>query len=228
MTSRAGTFKFLLDEQVSSLAPVRARPLGQALAGMARVLYELVAGAPAVAGEESASGTNPQGLIGVDLSGPPWGPAIRHPIATMSGLASTANVVQPTSARLNPKNVAGVAFIATLLRWRFWSRPYEYRMGIVSPYSRALIVLRAHKVGVTNASVTVRWRNTEVNDLWSSTTISVTSTSETTFTFSPSDFMPLRAGGGINLVDFNFEVTTSGAEAVIDSISLYQAKKLEH
>jgi hypothetical protein len=226
VTSKIGLFKFLEDAQASSLAAARAHPLAQALGGMARVLYELVAGVSGVDGEPPASGTNPQGLIGVDLSGPPWGPAIRHPIAAFAGLASTANVIQP-SARLNPKNVAGVPFLAGTGPWRVRNRPFDLIGGnVVEPYSRALIVVRAHKVGVTNASVTVRWRNRGKGEAWTSTTISVTSTSETNFAFASTSFIALS--GGDNVVEFLFEVTTSGAEIVVDSILLFQAVKLQH
>jgi hypothetical protein len=226
VTSKIGLFKFLEDTQASSLAAARAHPLAQALGGMARVLYELVAGVSGVDGEPPASGTNPQGLIGVDLSGPPWGPAIRHPIAAFAGLAATSNVVQP-SPRLNPKNVAGGASLAGTGPWRVHNRPFDVIGGnVVEPYSRALIVVRAHKVGATNATVSVRWRNRTKSEPWSSGTISVTSTSETNFAFASTNFIAL--GSGDNVVEFLFEVTTSGAEIVVDSILLFQAVKLQH
>lgn len=220
MVSRVGEMLFLLDEQARSLVAARASPMARAMAGMTRFLLELAAGESAVPGEAPQAGTNPQGLVGADLSGPPWGPALRHPIASWSGQAADGDVIEPTESRLV------IVDFARMAPWPIWNRFHEVIDGVAVPYSRGLVVLRAHKVGATSSDVDVAVRNLMVDEEFNTTTISVTSTSEATFNLGTSFFVPLLPG--TNVVEFVFNAETDTAEIHIDSIDIYQGAKLEH
>ena len=229
MVTRVGDLIPLEDARARSLVAGRSNPIARSLAGACRVLYELIAGQSAVAGEEAVAGTNPQGGIGVDLSGPPWGPALLHPIGVWAGLADDADVIQPSPVL----NVVGLPStgglgVATTGPWRIKNRPHDAIDGVVAPYSRGLVTLRAHKANATNGTVVVRARNISLGEdmAAASTSISVTSTSETTFNLGTSFFVPLRSGW--NDIQFEFFTSSSGASIIIDSLCVYQGAKLNH
>lgn len=127
----------LIDERVQNGAQADAE-LAQVLAGRARWLYEMATGGPAVSGEPSSVPVNPQGTIGHDHSGPPYGSAMRHRLVGFDG-DDLAND-DWTTAALNYELSATEA-IALEFRGRVWIRPHVVFDG--APYSVGVVVVRA-------------------------------------------------------------------------------------
>lgn len=107
------------------------------LAGKSRYLYELVAG-EALDSAEAPVAVNPQRLVGVDMSGPPWGSALFHPIATWGGIASGA--ASSWTKVQHDQSLAGAGSSRT---WEadVWVKAHaRYRFA---PYSRGAVFFRA-------------------------------------------------------------------------------------
>lgn len=141
-----------------SRAPAYAET-ARSLAGRAAELYELASGVSSAAGEPPITPLNPQGRIGWDLSGPPWGSALRHNVAWFSGRSATANLIQPdydsTPGAFYNKNKPA---IITLV---FWNRPHEsLSPWAVAPHARLYWVLRTVRVtGADTPTATARTWN---------------------------------------------------------------------
>lgn len=141
------------DTAFRATAPALAET-ARSLAGRAHELYELATGSPIVAGEPAITRPNPQGLIGWDLSGPPWGSALTHPVVWFTGRSSDANLIQPDSDagdryRYTGSNSVSVSF-------RVWCRPFEQlKPEAVAPLSRLCWILRSYRVsGATTVTAT--------------------------------------------------------------------------
>lgn len=138
----------LTDAECRSMAPARARRLATSIAGRARALYELALGAPAF-DDGGATPLNPQGSLGVDRSGPPWGDAHLHPVwvygATLQGVYPGIRAIEVDG---------GIGHIVRL-RARWWCRPFQMAPGV--PYSRAYLRgMISRKGGSGTATATVR------------------------------------------------------------------------
>lgn len=228
---KIGGLEWLRDAAARSLVDARAAPLVRGMAGMTRFLHELVAGKSVVDGEPPVVGTGPSGEVGVDLSGPPWGPALLHSIASWSGIAADVDVIEPST----PWEITNVSGLPTFRRtgpWPIWVRPFEFVDGVDVPYSRGLLSIRAHNTGVST-SLIVRARSLTLGESYAAvttrghglSTLAVTSTTETTF--SPTDIY-LNLVPGLNVVELEFFTSTASGGAVVDSVDIYQAKKLQH
>lgn len=155
MVARVGDKIWLTDAQAGSLADAR-NEIARALVGKARILNELVAGVSMVPGEPAVIGLNPQGLVGLDMSGPPWGSTWRHPVCWAGGRGTDVSGVQaparhiaisvttPLSVRLGP--------------WPVWIRPHERLPSpSVAPYSDLVLAYRARMLsGTGTISVVMR------------------------------------------------------------------------
>lgn len=155
MSSIVASTRYLPDSSVRSHAPARAE-IVQALAGKARVLAELATGAPVADGEGLATALNPQGLIGIDFSGPPWGSALRCGVALMDGVVSAMpSLVQPPT-----RYAIASGQRRTVGRWRVVNRQYAALPSpSIAPHSRARIMLglyRSSGTGTITATVTAR------------------------------------------------------------------------
>lgn len=75
----------LTDAEVKSRAPAYAS-IARSLFGRVRKLAELVTGLSIADTEQISIVLNPQGRAGIDKSGPPWGPAWRHPLMVLGGM----------------------------------------------------------------------------------------------------------------------------------------------
>ena len=147
-SSLVASTRFLPDASVRSHAPAVSEVV-QALAGKARVLSELARGAPVRDGEGLATPLNPQGLIGVDFSGPPWGSAFRHPIAIHTRGPSTFGCIQPARLSLTEGYVE-------VYRWAFVNRPHAALPSpSIAPYSRGMLRIAAMRTAGTG-TVTLR------------------------------------------------------------------------
>lgn len=201
------------------------------LAGKARVLYELAAGESGVPGEEPSSGYNPQGEVGCDQSGPPWGSAFLHPIAVWSGLADDSDVHQPASDLVCSFN-AGL-LIPVVMHWRLWVKPFEPNLpGAEPPYSRAQVWVRGHRFsGAGAATLHGRARNKTLNETFQTEMTGVAgattaSTAEVNL-FSSAAFY-VRLMPGVNDIVLTFICATAAHAIQLDAVSLLQVAKRSH
>jgi hypothetical protein len=221
VVAKVGSKDPLTDAQARSLARADASTI-RSLAGRPRWLEEMTSGKSAVDDEEPFAGTNPQGLVGVDLSGPPFGSAILHPIAWYSGILNTLVIAPPGPLDSIPAGTKGA-----ISPWRIWVRPHaKLPLPSVAPYSRGLVVLRAHRVGGVDGTVTVSAR--QLGDDVSATktgTFTVTTT-ETAFALASTFWVPFKPGS--NDIELTVEHSISGALVTIDSLVIYNGQKRSH
>jgi hypothetical protein len=156
----------------------------QSLAGRDRHLWEMAHGASAVSGEPASVPPNPQGLIGVDMSGPPYGPALLLPVAWWEGR---------TGAGVAPTNQWSVIDGTPVdLNWRIFNRPHVQRLDGNAPLQKLALLWR----GTASAGTSSVFRCT-VENLTNGTTTSFARTINTTtatdydettlFPFAPED-----------------------------------------
>lgn len=142
----------LTDAETKSLAPAHAK-VAQSLAGRVLYLAELVQGQIPVTLGRQATLPNPQGLIGIDHSGPPWGSAFLHPLLTMGGCLADASgdcVGQRVVGRFSSTD-------ALTIPMRLYIRPFANYAG--APYSRAYMTARVARVsgaGAVAFTITMR------------------------------------------------------------------------
>ena len=140
----------LTDAECRTLAPAVSRKLAQSIAGRALALYELASGASVV--DAGLTALNPQGRLGVDRSGPPWGDAHRHPLLSCEYLTTTANIAG------DPKFLVELTAQDQIYQvpMRLYVRPFAD--SPLAPYSRGLlqIVLQGTSAGTSTVEVTVR------------------------------------------------------------------------
>ncbi len=229
MVSRIGDELYLPDDQVRSEAAGR-NDLARMLAGKSRLLAELATGESAVAGEPGQTKPNPQNLLGVDLSGPPWGSALRHPLAWRSWgkTKSTVQAVSPPSTSLL---ASGVTNPVSLSPFVIWVRPHsKLPPGFFAPYSRGYVTYRAHRsAGAISTDLEVKaWNVTlgeTAGDAMSDVdTFGALAANESTV--ESAVFVNLRPG--INSIRLQFFCQTAGHTIVIDSVQLEQRAKRSH
>lgn len=129
---------------------VSKNDIPRSIAGRARVAYELAAGENPFPNEPPAAPLNPQGNVGHDHSGPPFGSAFLHPVVwwTWQKLDAT-NLQQPG----NPLDSIGVAVKQQTAPFVFWNRPHSklpIESGRIAPYSRLFLYVVAHHKGSTS------------------------------------------------------------------------------
>lgn len=133
----------LATSQVKSLAPA-AYEIARSMAGRVRYLYELATGASAVVGDGGATPLNPQGRLGIDHSGPPWGAAFQHPLWVIEGLPPIAASSTEVFGESPILKLATQNQTLRLLA-RFYVRPFQ--PTALAPYSRGYLTLSATRVG---------------------------------------------------------------------------------
>jgi len=140
----------LTDAECRTLAPANSRKLAQSIAGRALALYELASGDSPV--DAGLTAVNPQGRLGVDRSGPPWGDAHRHALLSCEYLPATANIAG------DPKFLVELTTIDQryLVPLRLYVRPFAD--SPLAPYSRGLlqVVMERTGAGTSTIEVTVR------------------------------------------------------------------------
>ena len=227
MARRFGSLSPLRDSDADAESDAVARVI-QALVGGAAYLFELVAG-QAVSNESQVTPPNPQGEVGVDLSGPPWGSAVRHPIAwvggakpdTAIGYGMSSVIEVPASSR------------AVLGPWLVWVRPFEYLpQPAIAPYSFGVLSFKGHAASVmVGGTLTVNVRNlstsSEPMPKSAATTFPIggTTNEESLVPSLEEAFVALVPGW--NIIEIGFE----HAEAqtyYIDSVVLNQIVKRTH
>ena len=181
----------LPDSAVRSEAPAWAET-ARGLFGRVNEIYELAAGVAATEGEGALTPPNPQGLVGWDLSGPPWGSALRHSVAWCGGRSpDTATFIQPdndsdSSRRYTQQRPA-------LIFMLFYNRQHERITGSVPAYARLYWVLRTYRVcGATTPTATAKSWNASLGET------EETSPSSDTYTTTASDSQVLSSTLWVN------------------------------
>lgn len=186
--NQIGRDYWLRDADVDSDSPANVE-VAQGLAGRARILWELATGD--VPDGEAVTARNPQGLIGVDCSGPPWGSAHRYPVAVMAGRKVNTAVVssRPIPAIVGPSS--------RTFSFRVWHRPYEVRSeyGYAPPLARGYLAIGLYSSAGTPTVSMGCWANDED---WRDANVGsqAVSTTDTDY-FSASLFWRLRPGRNV-------------------------------
>ena len=221
--TRAVSIEPMTDAECRSLAPARAKRLAYSLAGRARALYELATGADA-AGDGGATALNPQGLPGVDRSGPPWGDAHLHPVWTYAITANYAGTtVYPsiTGAYGRVIHLDGGTGTIQRVKARFFIRPHN--VGPLVPYSRVYF----RGVGVSDDLVSLATATVRVfgpdGDRGPSTSATVSTTSSDEFTTNA--YCRVTPGWNERVI----EIEQTGANGIyIGPLSLNQVVRRTH
>lgn len=180
MVQRVGDRTFPTDAKAGSLADARSE-LVRSLVGRARVLNELVDGRSMVADEPAALPPNPQGLVGLDMSGPPWGSAWRHPVCWFGGRGTDVTTVQQRTKHTPLIHVAG-APSSVLGPWSVWVRPFEALPApFTAPYAALYLWLRA-RVRSGTATLTITVSVADDDSMQGARTVSTTVALTTTMT----------------------------------------------
>lgn len=203
--------------EVHSLAPALAK-IPIALAGGARTLYELATGESAEADSEPGTPRNPQGGIGVDRSGYPWGPAFRHPLwSTTGGLVGGGNV-------FGEKDFVDVVAMGDKVTRSIavWVRPFVDRQG--APYTRGYLSLRVRSSGGGAVDCTVTLARAESVDRVQSYSLATSSTTGET----KSDVLYIALTPGLNRLVLAFDNADTGDDLIVESASLNQIVTRTH
>ena len=131
---RYASSKGMSDSQCTSLAPATADRIAESLAGRARILWELATGQNPVQ-DSGATPTNPQGLLGVDRSGAPWGDALMHPLIVADCKDSTG--IYSSEDTYGPYCRLTSAGQSQTIEFRLINRPFAFLDG--TPYSRGYL-----------------------------------------------------------------------------------------
>jgi hypothetical protein len=219
---RAVSIEPLTDAECRSLAPARAKRLAYSLAGRARALYELATGEPAV-DDGGATPLNPQGLMGIDRSGPPWGDAHLHPVWTMATTANVGSDIYPDKAGSYGRvlYLDGGSGTITRLIARFYVRPFA--VAPLVPYSR--VYLRGVGTSddlVTTSSATIRVYGPD-GDRGPSTSATVSTT--TSAAFSTGAYCLVSPGWNERVIEID---QTSANGIYIGPLSLNQVVRRTH
>lgn len=210
-----GSSENLTDDDTKTRAPAWASVI-KSLVGRAAVLAELSAGTPINNDGTPITRRNPSGRYGVDLSGPPWGAAKRHPLMIMGG------ITHPQGGH----DVAGVIDeYSPTIDLEVYVRPFAQRTG--APYSRGYFRgIFQNPTGVSQTiSVTIgRYVNgASVED--GTINVALGTTTAITHGTHSALWVPLTPKG--NRVWLRFSTTSSTALRVI-GVSLNQIQKLSH
>lgn len=127
MVQRISGSDSLRNADTRSLAVGDVRVL-KSIAGRIRYLVEMATGRSLVDGEEASVPRNPQGLLGVDLSGPPFGPCIPHAVWWFGGMKpDTSGAGEWAGQRSRLSVVSGVTRVL----------PVTFRPKAFADYTRA-------------------------------------------------------------------------------------------
>jgi hypothetical protein len=156
------------------------------LAGRARWLYEMATGESADAAEDPIIPRNPQGLYGVDHSGPPYGVALQHPI--ISG-GSTLSTDLNTSHWLDADKPTVSTDLSLVYGSTVWVKPHVDGIG---PYTYGFLVLSAIRAGGSTVTITAEAENITSGQGAASATLALSTANLTTD--STLLKVPLRSG----------------------------------
>jgi len=204
----------LTNAEATSWAPAVSRRLATSLAGRPRYLLELLRGDGAGFDGDVGTPLNPQGQLGVDRSGPPWGDAHLHPMWIYEH-ALDANIAgQVALATFNGGGESSTLFA------EFPNRPHYVAPRV--PYSRAYFQGRITCVGGGSCTIQVRIHSSGDIVRFSSFTTSSTATVGDSVTYA--DIVP-----GLNSVRIELRCTAlTGSSARVERVSLNQIARRSH
>lgn len=201
----------LTDAECRSLVVARNK-IARSLAGRQRLLHELATGKPAVAGDIAKTPPNPQGLLGVDRSGFPWGPAFQHPVWVGDGnLDDTAAIFNP-----RPWCTSGTEQLSWEIVVR--ARPFQPRMK--APYSRAYFAAQVAAIVASSSTctVTLDFNGRSMSaDITTSSTTGVTATPDLY-----ADLLPGLNRGTLRIAE------SAGTSMIFMGVSLNQIVERTH
>lgn len=183
MTARLFSRRFLPAAATQTHAHAYSET-AQSLVGRTRFAWELATGASAVAGEVPMVETNPQGQIGVDMSGPPFGPALLLPVWEWVG--------QPDGG-ISPSNYLSAVGTTTvrLPQFSLWNRPHAVRPDGLAPLQQMIFSHRTQAGAGTSTRLTITFRNiTNGTEVVYTRIINATSTVD----YSETGYVPLAPG----------------------------------
>lgn len=225
MPSFVGVTDGFTDAVGKSKAVANAYPVLQSLAGRVRMLGELVMGASMVDGERALTARNPDGQLGVNFSGPPWGSAWRTPVFTFGG----RRPITVGAGDWEGHRIVATAYASdgeVIIPIRYWCRGYAAQNA--APYSRVYPVIRAYQgVGGASFDVTVKCRTLLGASVDSrSEVFSLTSTTDATYVFSSALYWDVAPGR--NLLEFVVSTAYASDSVRIASLTGNQIAKRSH
>jgi hypothetical protein len=214
MLTRIVSTEPLTTAEAESWAPARAKRLASSLAGRARYILELLQGY-SYCPDDGATPLNPQGAIGIDRSGPPWGDAHLHPLWVVEYAAGS--VVYGESPSVSLTTQGQIERITA----RFFVRPFA--VAPLVPYSQIYFRGQGSRIGgAGTATATVRIYGPEVDSGPStSATISTTGTAS----FGTGAFCVCRPGWNERVIEFEL---TSTVGLDLGCVSLNQVVRRSH
>lgn len=202
----------LTTAECRSVAVARNK-IARSLAGRLRFLYELASGASAVAGETSRSGTNPDGKIGANRRGFPWGPAFQHPLWIGEGCLSTVSLD-------GERPWAVMTSSSTPKSWDLIIAVPRFTERRLTPYSRGYFSCRVAAASASSTSCDV---TLTANGRTQTAAVTLATTTDTTV--SPAVWAELRPG--LNFVTLTIG-PASGVDLTFASVSLNQIVERTH
>lgn len=196
------------------------------LAGRARQRYERATGHNPVSGESPATALNPQGKLGHDHCGPPWGAAFLRPVAWLIGRDPDSASIQ--SGYFEARSGIAGSTAAAVGPWLMWQQPFsQLPSPSIAPYARLYLYVRA----LTNAGtsdLTVVLKSRELFTQAPTTRTSNVGTITTTETgFANADAFVTMVPG-YNHIDLSFAGSHDSNEITIVCAALCQIVKLTH
>lgn len=207
----------LTDAEATSWAPAVSQRLATSLAGRARYLLELLRGDGAGFDGDVGTPLNPQGQLGVDRSGPPWGSAHQHPMWLYEYEPAAEIFGEVPLAELTAVGQQVTVFAD------FFVRPHYVAPRV--PYSRAYLtwgITRTGSAGTVAAKATIYG----IDDEASTPSQTLTTSSSTTGNVTAFGYV----APGLNTLRLVIEATTVPAGCVIriDALSLGQIANRSH
>ena len=215
MTSRLFSRRFLPAEATQTHAHAYSET-AQSLVGRPRFAFELATGASAIAGEVPMVETNPQGSTGVDMSGPPFGPALLLPVWEWVG--------QPDGGTAPSNYLSAIGTTTrTLPRFRLWNRPHAVRPDGLAPLQRMVFSHRTTASAGTASVLQVVFRNVGTGV---ETTFDVAINATSTVDYTETTMVPTSPG--LNIFEVRARVTSGTRVMNIRSMLLAVGAKRLH
>jgi hypothetical protein len=228
VAGHAGLPLFLTDSFFRSEAQGLAE-FERSIAGRARIAYELASGQNPFPNEPPATPLNPCGELGVNLSGPPWGSCVLHPVAVCGGM-DTSSTMQGERRAVNAQ-VSSTAW-TMFGPWIFFNRPHaRLPAPSIAPYDRLYLSILADLASGADVTLSVRC---ETVDLITGDVIALNEDDATVSTTEGAKFGAGSTayfdglGNGHVAIRAQFKHSGSGQSVSINAVSLLNVVKRSH
>lgn len=206
----------LTQTQVRSYAPAYAS-IPESIAGRVRYLYELATGTASVADDGVVTPLNPQGLVGVDRSGPPWGDAFQHPMWVREGTPLSSTIYGERAIA----SLSGVGDRDRVIA-RLHVRPFQ--ADALAPYSLGEVTIFGIRTGGAGSATATISAYPDRYDTGSARTTTLTMSS-TTAMASAQVLVPLSPGYCERLITIE---STASAPFSITHMAISQIQRRSH